>query len=60
MQRVVFTLVGSFFFALGGSVLFFWITNWSWILSLILIPIGLVVLAGGLYTFREAFRGAGS
>ena len=60
MERVVFILVGSFFLALGGSNLFFWITNWSWILSLIFIPIGLVVLAGGVLTFGEAFRGADS
>ena len=58
IQRVVFALVGSFFSALGGSVLFFWITRWSWISSLIFIPIGLVALAGGVYTFTEAFRGA--
>ena len=60
MQRVVFLLVGSSFFALGGSGLFFWVTHWNWILSLIFIPIGLVMLAGGLYTFGEAFRGADS
>ena len=55
MQRVLFILVGSFFFALAGSGLFFWITNWNWILSLIFLPIALLVLAGSLYTFRGAF-----
>ena len=58
MERVAFILVGSLFIALGGSGLFFWITNWSWILSLIFIPIGFVVLAAGFLTFGEAFRGA--